>query len=85
MGESAKAVHEVFRKAKQAAPCIVFFHEIDAIVPGRASGITDLHVSERASWWNRVSDTVARGKVFFGTASSPGGRDAEPTAIGRRL
>ncbi len=47
VGESEKAVHEVFRKAKQAAPCIVFFDEIDAIVPARGSGVGDSHVSER--------------------------------------
>jgi transitional endoplasmic reticulum ATPase len=47
MGESEKAVREVFRKAKQAAPCIVFFDEIDALVPTRGSGLMDSHVSER--------------------------------------
>jgi transitional endoplasmic reticulum ATPase len=47
VGESEKAVHDVFRKAKQAAPCIVFFDEIDAIVPTRGSGVTDSHVAER--------------------------------------
>jgi len=47
VGESEKAVHEVFRKAKQAAPCIVFFDEIDAIIPARGSGVTDSHVAER--------------------------------------
>jgi transitional endoplasmic reticulum ATPase len=47
VGESEKAVHEVFRKAKQAAPCIVFFDEIDAVIPARGSGVTDSHVAER--------------------------------------
>ena len=32
VGESEKGIREVFRKAKQAAPCIVFFDELDAIV-----------------------------------------------------
>ena len=31
VGESEKGIREVFRKAKQAAPCIVFFDEFDAI------------------------------------------------------
>ena len=47
VGESERAVREVFRKAKQAAPCIVFFDEIDALAPGRTGGGTDSHVTER--------------------------------------
>ena len=47
VGESEKAVREVFRKARQAAPCIVFFDEIDALVPSRGAGGTDSHVAER--------------------------------------
>jgi len=46
IGESEKGIREVFKKAKQASPCIVFFDEIDAIAPTRgASG--DSHVTER--------------------------------------
>jgi transitional endoplasmic reticulum ATPase len=47
VGESEKAVRETFRKAKQAAPCIVFFDEIDAIVPVRGGGFGDSKVTER--------------------------------------
>ena len=47
IGESERAVREVFRKAKQAAPCLVFFDEIDALVPRRGSGASDAGVSER--------------------------------------
>lgn len=35
VGESERAVREVFKKAKQVAPCIVFFDEIDALAPPR--------------------------------------------------
>ena len=41
VGESEKGVREVFRKARQAAPCIVFFDEVDALVPRRRSGAGD--------------------------------------------
>ena len=47
VGESEKAVRETFRKAKQAAPAVVFFDEIDAIAPTRGSGLGDSHVTER--------------------------------------
>ncbi|MFZ2071343.1 MAG: CDC48 family AAA ATPase [Halobacteriota archaeon] len=46
VGESEKAVRELFRKAKQAAPCIIFLDELDSIAPVRGSGY-DAHVTER--------------------------------------
>jgi len=47
VGESEKAVRETFRKARQAAPCVVFFDELDAITPTRGGGFGDSHVTER--------------------------------------
>ncbi|MDP2948612.1 MAG: CDC48 family AAA ATPase [Chloroflexota bacterium] len=47
VGESERGVREVFKKAKQASPCIVFFDEIDALAPHRGAGAADSHVSER--------------------------------------
>ena len=46
VGESEKGIREVFRKARQAAPCVVFFDELDAIAPHRGSE-GDAHVTER--------------------------------------
>ncbi len=46
VGESENAVREVFKKAKQVAPCILFFDEIDALAPCRAD-IEGNRVSER--------------------------------------
>jgi len=47
VGESEQAVREVFRKARQAAPCIIFFDEIDSLVPVRSAASSDSHVAER--------------------------------------
>ena len=47
VGESEKGVRETFHKAKMAAPTIIFFDEIDALVPKRGSGFGDTHVTER--------------------------------------
>ncbi len=38
VGESEKGVREIFRHAKQAAPCIIFFDELDALAPRRGQG-----------------------------------------------
>ena len=46
VGESEKGVREIFRKARQAAPCIIFLDEIDALVPRRGSGGSESHVTE---------------------------------------
>ncbi|MCK4326010.1 AAA family ATPase, partial [bacterium] len=48
LGESEKGIREVFKKAKQASPTIIFFDEIDALVPIRGMGGGDsTHTTER--------------------------------------
>ena len=46
VGESEKGIREVYKKARQAAPCIVFLDEIDALAPQRGDGGGN-HVTER--------------------------------------
>jgi transitional endoplasmic reticulum ATPase len=48
LGESEKALHQIFKKAKQSAPCILFFDEIDALVPTRSLA-SDGGAAERVS------------------------------------
>ncbi len=52
VGESEKAVREIFRKAKMAAPCIIFMDEIDSIASTRGADSADSMVTER------VVDTI---------------------------
>ena len=46
VGESEKGVREIFKKAKQASPCIIFFDEIDSVVPKRGMDGSS-HVADR--------------------------------------
>ena len=47
VGESEKAIREIFKKARQAAPTVIFFDEIDAIAPARGMGHDTSGVTER--------------------------------------
>jgi len=47
VGESERGVREIFRKARQAAPCIIFFDEIDSLVPARGAQSAGSRVADR--------------------------------------
>lgn len=46
-GESEKRVEEIFRRAKQVAPAIIFLDELDALVPVRGGSMGEPHATER--------------------------------------
>jgi len=46
VGESEKGIREIFRKARLASPSIIFFDEIDSIVPKRGGNEGSSHVTE---------------------------------------
>jgi transitional endoplasmic reticulum ATPase len=47
VGESERQVRDVFRKARQAAPCIIFLDELDALMPARGGAVSDTPVTDR--------------------------------------
>ena len=47
LGESEKAIRETFKKARQVAPCVIFFDEIDSVASMQGMESTDSHTSER--------------------------------------
>jgi len=74
VGESEKGVREIFRKARQAAPCIIFFDEIDALIPTRGGVSSDSHVTERVlSQFLAELDGIEelKGVVVLGATNRP--------------
>ncbi|MEM0153467.1 MAG: CDC48 family AAA ATPase [Ignisphaera sp.] len=72
VGESEKAVREIFRRARRAAPAIVFFDEIDAIAPVRGhdvSGVTDRIVNQLLTEMDGIEPL--RGVVVIGATNRP--------------
>jgi transitional endoplasmic reticulum ATPase len=73
VGESEKAIREIFRRARQVAPTIVFFDEIDALAPRRGmhsgSGVTETVVSQMLSEMSGLEDL--NGVVVMAATNRP--------------
>lgn len=73
VGESEKAVREVFRKARAAAPCIVFFDELDSLAPTRGgrhdSGVTERVISQLLTEMDGLQ--TLRGVTVIGATNRP--------------
>jgi len=72
LGESERAVREIFRKARQASPCIICFDELDSIAPRRGmfggdSGTSDRIVSQLLSELDGLE--ALHGVVILGTTN----------------
>ena len=59
LGESEKAVHHIFKKAKQSAPCILFFDEIEALGMIRGTGSDSGAVERMASQFFHELDNLS--------------------------
>ncbi len=73
VGESEKGVREIYKKARQAAPCIVFLDEIDALAPrrgdGTGNGVAERVVSQLLTEIDGIEET--RGVVTLATTNRP--------------
>ncbi len=70
VGESEKAVREIFRKAKSAAPCIVFFDEIDSIGMSRSNGTEDMGDRVLSQLLTEMDSIYNEGDIFIIAASN---------------
>jgi transitional endoplasmic reticulum ATPase len=72
VGESEKAIREIFRKAKASAPCIVFFDEIDSISKFRSNGTEDDGVGERvlSQLLTEIDSIYNAGDIFVVAATN---------------
>lgn len=72
VGESEKNVRDVFERATMAAPCVIFFDELDALAPSRgrsadSGGVADRVVSQLLA---EMDDVVTRNDIFVIAASN---------------
>jgi len=71
VGESERAIREIFRRARQVAPAVIFFDEIDAITPMRGqrhdSGVTDRIVNQLLAEMDGI--TMLKNVVVIGATN----------------
>lgn len=61
VGESERQVREVFARARRAAPCVVFFDELDSLAPARGAA-GDSGACVYTMWWCGGGGGGAQGK-----------------------
>ena len=85
VGQSERGVREIFRKAKMASPCIVFFDEIDSLLPARGSGfdsnVTDRVISQFLTELDGIEDMD--GVTVLAATNRPDLLDAAALRAGR--
>jgi len=73
VGESEKAIRDIFRKARASSPCIVVFDELDSIARPRAAAGEDSGVSERvlSQLITEMEDVGPTGVIVVGITNRP--------------
>ncbi|KAJ9577993.1 hypothetical protein L9F63_025146 [Diploptera punctata] len=67
--ESIQAVKEVFEKARNSAPCLIFFDEIDALIPNNMGGYRELIASAMMDEMNTID--IRKGVFLLGASNCP--------------
>ncbi len=80
MGESEKAVREIFRKAKASSPCIIIFDEMDALARQRDGGPGETLLSQMLT---EMEEGTGSGVVVIGVTSRPDILDTSLLRTGR--
>jgi transitional endoplasmic reticulum ATPase len=86
LGESEKALHRIFKKAKQAAPCILFFDDIETLVSTRLASTEGEAVAERmaSQFFNELDNLSDLSQVIvLGATNRPDLLDPALTQAGR--
>ncbi|MDW8043792.1 MAG: CDC48 family AAA ATPase [Nitrososphaerota archaeon] len=86
VGESERAVREVFRKARQAAPCVVFLDEVETLIPRRdmlddSSGVTHRVTSTLLAEMDGIEEL--RDVIIIGATNRPDLLDPSALRPGR--
>lgn len=84
-GESEKGIRGIFCKAKQSAPCILFFDEIDALLPRRVSSENDGNLSNRivSQFLAEMDDLPGKQVLLLAATNRPDLLDPAITRSGR--
>jgi len=71
LGESEKALHDIFKKSKQSAPCILFFDEIDSLIPKRGD-VSETGQSERmtSQFFSELDNLAEHSQVLLLAATN---------------
>ncbi|MCE2509132.1 MAG: CDC48 family AAA ATPase [Nitrosopumilaceae archaeon] len=80
LGESEKAVREIFRKAKTSSPCIIIFDELDSLARQRDGGPGETLLSQMLT---EIEEGTASGVVVIGATSRPDMLDGALLRTGR--
>ena len=86
LGESERALHQIFKKAKQSAPCILFFDEIDALGMSRNATLEGSSTVERVStqFFNELDNLSDHSQVIvLGASNREESLDPALTRAGR--